>query len=743
MSDDAPEPSSSRFHLDRRRFLLGSTATALAVTMIGCEPNRSGWAPGAAQGALAAPGTLGLVDESYYQSRVEDYLTFATQDPSSSNTVGVAAHLVRAAREPDYVWNIAGVQPGSFQSSWDRIDNWRDTRDFDLMYLHWLLALGQGATPMTRLDGAVIDAIHARMIANRYRYDDPLPADRLDDEWFWSENHRIIGAANEYLAGQRFPTERFTVTGLTGSEHRDRAREAILEWIDERAHFGFFEWHSNVYLLKDVTPLLMLAELADDPAIVTASGMALDLCVLDMAAHCQRGCFTAPRGRTYEKDKMSSLDEDTWGTQKFLFDDTDAGYTSNTDGGATYFAAAKRYRPPAALIDIATSDLTSVVRERHGVYFDGSAPVQRFAWAPFGRDFTKQENLPFWWSLGAVGMWPMAQVGVATANRFRLWDTSGFDQIKLLAMLNNFDPVRIRDWEQARAKVINFGFLSEANTYAWRHPKVSLASVIDHRAGEMRDQAHAWQAAIDEGAMMFTTHPVTEPGNISGSNLGWNTSDAPGYWNGSGSMPRCAQFERTAIHIYDPGWNQATDPLVWSVLGYRDYTHAFVPQDRFDRIVQSGNWTVGERRGAYVALWSWRTPTWREYDPGVYAARGFTKSFDLVAHGGPENVWIVECGTSEDDGTIDDFVAALTAATPSVARDENGFTVEWTSPSAGSLGFGTHGPFTVGGTEQELGGFPRHESPWGRVERDSTSYALAAEGRTWRLDFAGRIRQVS
>ncbi|MBK8331046.1 MAG: hypothetical protein IPL07_01400 [Acidimicrobiaceae bacterium] len=38
----------------------------------------------------------------------------------------------------------------------------------------------------------MIEAIHQRIVANRYRYDDPLPDERLDNLWFWSENHIII-----------------------------------------------------------------------------------------------------------------------------------------------------------------------------------------------------------------------------------------------------------------------------------------------------------------------------------------------------------------------------------------------------------------------------------------------------------------------------------------------------------------------------------------------------------------------
>ena len=443
----------------------------------------------------------------------------------------------------------------------------------------------------------MITAIDERMLANRYAWDDPLPDDRTDNLWFWSENHIVITRAIEYLAGQQYPDETFAVTGLTGAEHLERARPFILEWIDERAELGFFEWHSNVYMLKNITPLHMLAELADDPEIVVAAAMALDVCLVDMAAHNQAGTYAAPRGRTYKKDKMSALDEDVFNVAKFVFDDTTADYQSTSDTGVTYFCSGTRYRPPQLVVDIALDEQTSVVRERHGVFFDGSTPVVDNPEAPYGKDFSKRENLPFWWSLGALGMWPMAEVGVDYMNEFRLWNTSEFADINLLASVNDYDPERIKVWEQERAAVINFGFLSEANTYAYREPKVSLVSVLDHRFGEMRDQGHAWQAAIDENAMVFTTHPVPD----TAQSTVWGDDPQPGYWTGDASMPRTAEHRGTAIHIYQPKWDESTDPLVWGVFGYRPFTHAYVPQDRFDEVRQVGNWTICAKNGGYIA----------------------------------------------------------------------------------------------------------------------------------------------
>jgi hypothetical protein len=763
-------PSSrARLVLDRRRFLLAG-AGATAAVLAGCSSDDSSGSPStdapetttdtssatttadagpsdttspavplsAAAAALAAPGSPGLVDEAVYQTRVDDYLAFATTAEHSSNPAGINAYLGRARREPDFTWPIENVTVESLAAVFAQIDAWEDTRDFRFMDLHWMLALGQGDTPATQLSPEVIAAIDERMLANRYRYDDPLPADRLDNLWYWSENHRIINLAIEYLAGQRHPDETFAVTGLTGAEHLARSKPDILEWIVERADLGFFEWHSNVYMLKNITPLHMLAELADDPEIVVAAAMALDLCLVDMAAHNQAGTYTAPRGRTYKKDKMSSLDEDTFNVAKFVFDDTTAAYQSTSDTGVTYFCSGTRYRPPQLVVDIATDPEPSVVRERHGVFFDGSKPLEDDPVAPYGKDFDDPANLPFWWSLGALGMWPLAEVSVAAADEFRLWDTSEFGDIKLLASLNDFDPERIRVWEQERAAVINFGFLSEANTYAYREPKVSLASVLDHRFGEMRDQGHAWQAAIDENAMVFTTHPMTEPAE----STVWADDSQPGYWTGDASMPRSAQHRGTAVHIYQPKWDESTDPLVWSVFEYRPFTHAYVPQDHFDEVRQVGNWTIVGKGGGYIALWSWRTPTWREYDPSVIATRGMTKPFDLVAEGGPDNVWIVEVG-SDAGGSLDDFVNAVTAIEPSVVRDDAGFTVSWTSPSSGIVDYSSTGVFLVEGVEYPTSDHPRHESPWGGVDHLSRQYNLTAGTSTWACDFDTMTRDLA
>jgi hypothetical protein len=691
-----------------------------------------------AAGALAAPGTPGLLDEAAFNRRVDEYLAGATAELDPANPVSIGAFLAAARRDPDFDWDPGEVSVASLQPVWEHIDSWRDTRDFQLMYLHWVLALADGSSPTTTLDPEVIGAIEQRMVDNRYQWNDPLPADRVDELWFWSENHLIIGLVNEYLAGTRLADRVFPITGLTGAEHAARTKGPILEWIAERARFGFFEWHSHVYMKKNVAPLLTLVEIADDPELVRAGGMGLDLCVLDMAGFCHAGVYAASRGRTYAKDKLT-VRESTFDTFKLLFDDTDLDYAGGADSGATYFAAAQRYRAPQVLVEMATADDPGVTRERHGIFVDGAAPVTEDPEAPFGYDFDDPANLSFWWSQGMVGAWQVTDVSLKASEEFRLFETEALGQVKALVDLNGGDPDRVRAFVHANHAIVNFGHLREANTYGWRNETVSLATVVDHRFGDMRDQIHAWQATLGPGALVFTTHPRTD---VPESDT-WSDDGKPGYWTGEASIPRSAQHERTAIHIYQPGWDERTNGLLWGIFGYRDFTHAYVPQDRFDEVRRDGRWTFARKGDGYIALWSWREPDWRPSDPATTPTDGQTKPFDLVAAGGPDNVWIVEVGDASVATSFDAFVSDVRGSEPEVTRDDDGFDVAWTSPTSGKVTFGSTAAFTVDGEEQPLDEYPRHESRWGTVEAQDTQFVLTGDATTLQLDFDAGTRTVT
>ncbi len=560
--------------MDRRSFVLSAIGLSGTGLLAACSDDVDPTSGSAATTPSSAPmtrgsfvpppGAPGLVNEARWQARVDEYLATVTQQSDLSRFGDVAAQLVRAHRDPDYVWDVDGVTAEGFAWAWEYFDELGTPRDFRVLDLLWLLHLSDGTTPMRTLDRAV-------------------------------------------------------------------------------------------------------------------AAMGLDLCLLDIAAHTHRGTYTAARGRTYKKDKCAATDEPTFTMATLLFDDTEVGY-----------------------------------------------------------DFDDPANLGFWWSLNALGLWQVVDLSLAEGERHRIFEAEEREPIRLLFEAHDWDPQRVKVFLRENRPVLD-GSFGEADTYHWRNDVVALASVVDHRFGHMRPQTHAWQATIDETALVFTTHPMTEPAQSDR----WNDDPKPGYWTGEASMPRSAQHERTAIHVYQPAWGAGTiDPVLAALFTYRDYTHAWFPQDAFDEVVRDGSWTFGRKGDGYVALHSWRPTEWREYDPTVHATRGMELPFDLVAAGGPDNVWVVEVGDAGQGG-FSSWLDERIGAPVSIERDDVGFRVEWRSPATGTLSFGSTGPFQVDGEEQPLADFPRHASPWGTVERLEQRYELTAGDASLTLDFDAMTRALT
>ncbi|MEL7210839.1 MAG: hypothetical protein AAGK32_21825, partial [Actinomycetota bacterium] len=185
----------------------------------------------------------GFVDPGVATERVDAYLDAVTDDPlDPSSPLGAIAHLERAARDDDFEVDAEAVTPDAYAERFAKIDGFEDTSDFDLLYM---INLWYGYRDQLPAD--TMEAFEERFLAYKYWYTEPTPDGVVDNKYYWSENHRIIFHTLEFLAGQAFPDQTFTNDGRSGAEHRDEARERILEWIDEKVRFGFSEWHSDVY----------------------------------------------------------------------------------------------------------------------------------------------------------------------------------------------------------------------------------------------------------------------------------------------------------------------------------------------------------------------------------------------------------------------------------------------------------------------------------------------------------------
>ena len=465
--------------------------------------------------------------------------------------------------------------------------------------------------------------------------------------------------------------------------------------------------------------------------------MLLDLLLLDIATHLQKGNFGATHGRSYMKDKSLATDQDTFGLAKLLFADTNLPYEGGGDPGAVLAARAHKYRLPEVIRRIAVSTKTTIDRERMGVKFNPNAPVDLTAPAPYGFDFNDPKNLAFWWERGSQTTWQGVEATLNTLTKNNLWNTEAFSPFIPLRDLVHNNPVEARPLAQRLAPMLALGVLAEVNTYTYREPDVMLSSAQDYRFGMFSQQAHAWQATLDEKAIVFTTHPKNEPR----VNAQW--PDGDGYFTGSGSLPATAQQGPASINIYNPAFVAPGETGALSSFNYLNYTHAYFPQEYFDEVQQDAHWVFGRKGNGYVGLWSQRIPEWRPAPTGTFT-HGLQRPFDLVARGGANNVWIAEVGGAEKYKTFAAFKQALVASSPTVTGgneipDPSPITVTYASPGAGLMSFmASHrapGALSVNGTQTAIADYKRFDNPWMTADFQTHTFTTSDGTATLSLDF--------
>ena len=705
-----------------RRFTV--LLTCMAVMASSCSGDDTSSSPGADDGDVAVPSA----GADAWAAAQGEYLALVAEELNATSALDILGTIEHSRRDDSFTLDLSTVGVDAFARDFERIDTWQDTTDFTLLYWMNLLYAAEDELPAD-----LVAAMDERLVGYSYWYTEPVPDGVVDEKWYWSENHRIIFHTLQYLAGLRLPDAIFQ-DGRTGQAKADEAREWILEWLDEHAVYGFSEWHSDVYYQKDVTPLLTLVEFAPDPEVADRAAVMLDLVLLDIAVHLQNGNFGASHGRSYMKDKPVAWTQDTFNLSKLLFDDTDLDYTG-TDAGATLLARAQRYVMPDAIRAVARDPGPMIDRTRMGVPFDADAEWEPDVAAPGGYDFDDPENLAFWWERGALTAWQVAPMTLREMETHDLWEAELFSDFTAFRPLSSMADDELQKLAVSLAPQIALGVLQEINSYTWRGDHAMLSSVQDYRPGKRGDQYHAWQATLDEGAIVFTTHP----GNMPREGERWVDGDM--YWTGTASMPRTAQHGTSAIHLYDPDYPQPSPGDLLESFDYLDETHAWFPTERFDEVVESDGWVFGRKGDGFVGLWSWRPTEWRTHDPDVVPTGGLSERHDLVAPGGANNVWLVqvgELGGDDSDGTdgqypsFDAFRQAVGASPIAVEEQEPGFGVAWNTPGEGDLVFDWAGALTVDGDAVPISDYPRMDNPF--VSVDDMVWQIEAGGSTLTLD---------
>ncbi len=680
-----------------------------------------------------APGTRVQVPGTFEERRA-DYLAHCLATPAPENTKGIYHELVRLAASDRFAANDAAapaIHDGVIAATLDYIDARHDCADFSL---HGVLRLLYQFHNHPSLSHDLVERCRQTVLGFKYWPDETGRPDLsgADSMCTWTENHHILFASAAYLAGQMFPRATFPNSGRTGAEQMALNAPRIRRWLDLRFRTGFSEWLSHVYYDEDLAALLSLVDFCADAEIATRAAMVIDLLLIDIALNSHRGVFGSSHGRSYENTKKWAGQEGTSDTAKLLFGQ---GQWSGFDNmSAAAFALSPNYRMPAAIEAVARESGRAAMENRQRM---GIRVAEAAGWGLGSDDFEDGMALL---TLEAYLHPRTVSLVMRMFDAFNWWENSFFAPFKpyrrLIGFLRRTRTLpllsRLLQWDLCR------NTREEVNVLTCRTPDTMLSCAQDYRPGYGGDQQHIWQATLGPDAVCFTTHPARR------------TGPTPNYWAGSGVLPRAAQVGNVAIVIY----RIHRKPALY-VRGRLPFTHAWLPRDCFDEVVEREGWIFARKGDGYLALRSQQPTRWQE-EPGedvspadgICPADGAGRARELIAEG-RSNIWICEVGRREDDGhfAAGSFAAGSFAAftdricaAPVRYRDSG---VVYDSPSQGRLEFGWRGPLRRNGEVVPLHDYPRYDNPYVRAEFPAARVAVSAGGCELVLDWKAMRRLES
>ena len=139
-----------------------------------------------------------------YEERKAAYLDWLLTKPTPEERGGVWADIAKLAADPS-----TKINEKALQDALDYVNSRQDPSDFNMASLVRLYYLYHGTGALT---AAQEQALKDCMLNSKYWLDEP----GMTYVEMWTENHQMLSASAEYLAGQIFPDETFSNDGLRG-----------------------------------------------------------------------------------------------------------------------------------------------------------------------------------------------------------------------------------------------------------------------------------------------------------------------------------------------------------------------------------------------------------------------------------------------------------------------------------------------------------------------------------------------
>ena len=468
-----------------------------------------------------------------------------------------------------------------------------------------------------QLPDSVRKAIDASLLSFRYWMDEPGG----NSMCYWSENHQILYAMSEYLAGQLYPDRIFTNSGLSGKDHMKKASKRILDWLGMRWKYGFAEFYSNVYYKEDISALVNLIEYAEDKEIVEKSKIILDLLFYDVASQSIKNVFSSVSGRAYEHTRKGGPVNNLDGVTDYFW-----GNGAPIRPGKTYgLMVSKKYKLPSVFTEIAKDTGNVVIRQCNGL--DLSQLREE------GYEGSEEESIQMQFGMEAFTNPGIVRNTMAYVRKNGLFTNLALKDLRML----NYSVLKLLHLEPFIVWLIdpysNGVAIQQGNTYTYKTKDYSLFALQNHQPGGYADQQYAAGMSIGNSFSIFHTHPAQwEDGK----------QKTPGYWVGYGRFPLVAQDSSVNLAIY-----QLPEHKNLSEKELLNFTHAWFPAGKFDSVQVVRNYAFGKKGDTYCALIG-RNPL--HYKSG---------STDDLIQEGKQTCWIIEAGSHDKDGTFEHFIRRI------------------------------------------------------------------------------------
>ena len=572
---------------------------------------------------------------------------------------------------------------------------------------------------------------------------------RSDSMCHWSENHQILFAVTEYLAGKEWPDAKFA-DGNTGLQHAEFAKERINAWMEQRYYYGFNEYYSNNYYPEDIAPMANFIQFADkeEQVMIDKMKIVMDIIWLDIATQSYKYtdasgntqyAFMSASGRMYMDNKAS---DDTGNRLRPYINLV-------LENGEDYLTTSRNFFVCFRRMYEARMDGEPIyeVPEVIKAIFNDASEVQI---VKASNGITLEELVTDGYVGETVGQ-IMMQTGMEAFSNPEVIDNSirYLNENKLFSneFLNDFKLVNL--WPLTITKSLgavsgllnpstNGKAIQRANVYTYQTPYYSMSTSQEHFAGNYADQHHINLSTLSNDISVYTNQPMR------------NNSRSQ-YWVGYGRLPYSVQEKNVNISIYQiPQKKGMLEPHIVT------YTHAYFPAGLFDEVnteYLSEGYIFGRTGDTYImlaaksnadAVLKFKNDMDGVTEEDLAKDRDKIKTsvkevieasgdlrYDLILEGGTAHAWVTELGSAAEDGSFAAFMDRVLA---------NQYTFEdmrvtyVTEGKSFDVKYDEY--FKVNGALVDTD-YGRYESAYvnGKVERKAEVMTFSFEGNTLELNF--------